>query len=275
MKKIILLGLVGVLAVVSYLFYPKTEVNKDVSAYLVGSHVSVDSAKEKLTANGFEVLSEYASVKKGTTIVFTNDDLKAQGAKPGRAHAAILRMFIDDKEKKISITNPLYFGRAFMQDGYDAKVFQAQFETINKAFSGLKGSVDVLNSAALSSFQFMVGMPQYQDSDSLGKGSNEDLLAKAKSYKKGKQFLFELKLSDSSTLVGYDLAKRTKKFIKKIGRANAAILPYCISIENGKATSLEAKFYIALSYPLLTMTEFTTIATVPGAIKKDLAKPFK
>jgi hypothetical protein len=38
---------------------------------------------------------------------------------------------------------------------------------------------------------------------------------------------------------------------------------------------MDAKYYIALSYPLLTMTEFTTIATVPGAISKELAKPFK
>lgn len=118
-------------------------------------------------------------------------------------------------------------------------------------------------------------MPYYEDHDELGEGSNADLLSKAKAYKKGKSFLFELKLSDKSTLVGYDLAKRTKKFVKKIGRVNSAILPYCISIENGKATSLEAKYYLAVSYPLLTMGEFTTIATVPGAIKKDLSKPFR
>ena len=66
-----------------------------------------------------------------------------------------------------------------------------------------------------------------------------------------------------------------KKFIKKIGRANASVLPYCISIEDSKATALAAKYYLAISYPLLSMGEFMTISTVPGAIKQDLTKAFK
>ena len=100
-------------------------------------------------------------------------------------------------------------------------------------------------------------------------------IAKAKAYKKGKAIVFELKLSETSTLLGYDLGKRTKKFVKKIGRANAAILPWCVSVENGQAKALNAKYYIALSYPLLDMGGFMGIATVPGAITKDLEKAFK
>ncbi|MDD2791090.1 MAG: hypothetical protein PHU40_10555, partial [Sulfurimonas sp.] len=90
-----------------------------------------------------------------------------------------------------------------------------------------------------------------------------------------KELVFAIKLSDTSTLLGYDLGKRTKKFVDKIGRANAAILPYCIAIENGKATALSAKYYIAISYPLLDMSGFMGIMTVPGAIVKDLEKPFQ
>ena len=127
----------------------------------------------------------------------------------------------------------------------------------------------------LADFHFMFGMPYYQEVDELREGSNANLLTTIKEYKKGKLVIFELKLSDNSTLIGYELGKRTKKFIKKIGRANAAVLPYCISIENGMASSLAAKYYLAVSYPLLTMGEFMTISTVPGAIKQDLTKPFK
>jgi hypothetical protein len=75
--------------------------------------------------------------------------------------------------------------------------------------------------------------------------------------------------------MGYDLGRRTKKFVKKIGRENAAILPYCIAIENGQAEALNPKYYIALSYPLLDMGGFMDIAAVPGAIIKDLEKAFK
>lgn len=269
MKKIFLL-------VVSFIMLGALKLSaEDVSTYLVGEHVDVATAKERLGKAGFEVLAEYESVKDGKTIVFTNSALKAQGAKPKRAHAAVLRLFIDDQEKKISFTNPIYFGKAFMQDAYDAAVFNAQFEAINSAFPGLVGSVDKLDSDALSGYHFMMSMPYYSDVDELGKATNSELLEKAKSYKNGNNLIFTLKLSDESYLLGYDLDKRTKKFVEKIGRTNAAVIPYCISIENGLASSLEAKYYLAVSYPLLTMTEFTTIATVPGAIKKDLTKPFK
>jgi hypothetical protein len=248
---------------------------KDLSAYLTGKFVNVESAKEKLSAVGFEVVTEYKSVKNGVTIVFTNDALKAEASKPKRAHAAVLRLFVDNQEKMISVTNPEYFGRAFMQDDYNAEVFKAQAALINKAFPNLKGSVDILDEDDIAGYHFMMGMPYYEDCDELGKGKNSDLLAKVKSYKKGKFFLFSIKLKDDNYLVGYDLSKRTKKFVKKIGRANAAVLPYTISIENGVATAMEAKYYLAVSYPLLSMGEFTKIATVPGAIKKDLSKPFK
>ena len=248
---------------------------KEVSAYLKGAYIDVDTAKVKLTDAGFEVIASYEPVKKGTTLVFTNSALKSEAAKPKRAHAAVLRMFVDEQEQSISITNPVYFGKAFMQDDYNHAVFNTQLDAINGAFSGLTGSEDKLNFDDLAGYHFMMGMPYYEDPDELGTGSNDELLSKAKAYKKGKLVIFELKLSDNSTLLGYDIGKRTKKFVKKIGRANATVLPYCISIEDGVATALGAKYYLAVSYPLLSMGEFMTISTVPGAITKDLTKPFK
>ena len=250
-------------------------IGKEVSTYLVGSYMDAKSVKEKLTAVGFTVVATYKPIKKGTTIVFTNDALKAEGTKPGRAYAAVLRVFIDAKDKMISFTNPIYFGKAFMQDDFNYDVFAAQLASVNKAFPGLKGSKDKLKFEDLADFHFMIGMPYYSDSDELAEGTNETLLLKLKNYKKGKFVVFTLKLSDNSTLVGYELGKRTKKFVKKIGRANAAILPWTISIENGKAVALNAKYYIAISYPLLTMNDFMGIATVPGAVTKELTKPFK
>lgn len=243
---------------------------KDISTYLIGEYHDVNSAKDKLTSAGFEVIAEYKSVKDGVTIVFTNETLKTEASKPKRGHAAVLRLFVDNKEKMISFTNPIYFGKAFMQNDYNAKVYEEATASIKSAFPTLKDSVDKLDEDDISGYYFMMGMPYYEDADELSEGSTTGLLQKAQKYKKGKLVIFTLKLSDDSYLLGYDLGKRTKKF----GRANAAVLPYTISIENGQATSLEAKYYLAVSYPLLTMTEFTTIATVPGAIKKDLSKPF-
>ena len=245
-----------------------------VSAYLQGAYVEESVAKTKLKEAGFEVIATYSPVKDGVTLVFTNEALKAEGAKPKRAHAAILRMFIDSQMKTVSITNPIYFGKAFMQDAYKKDVFTAQYKKINAAFAGLKGSVDKLGFDDLADFHFMMGMPYYGDFDLLAKASNEELLTKARAFKEGKSLVFELKLSNNSTLLGYDLGGRTKKFVDKIGRVNATVLPYCIAVENGVASALTPKYYLAISYPLLTMGEFMTISTVPGAILQDLQKPF-
>jgi len=250
---------------------------KDVHTYYTGDYVSVEDAKAKLESAGFEVIASYKSVKKGTTLVFTNDALKAEGAKPGRAYAAVSRLFIDEKEQMISFTNPVYFGKAFMQDEYNHAVFNSVLESIKDEFSGLKPSADKLGFDDLAGYHFSKFMPYYQDQDKLGKvnASNKEAIAKAMRYKKGKAVLFQLKLSPTSTLLGYDLGRRTKKFVKKIGRINAGILPWCVSIENGQAKALNAKYYIAISYPLLDIAGFMGIATVPGAITKDLEKAFK
>ena len=264
-----------VFLILSLLVFSASSFAKDISAYLVGSHVGVDSVKNSLSSAGFEVIAEYSPVENGTTIVFTNAALKAEGAKEKRAHAAVLRVFVDDQEKMISITNPVYFGRAFMQDDYDATVFEAQLASLNGAFSDLNGSVDILDEDDIAGFHFMMGMPYYEDPDELAEGSNDELLEKLKAYNGGSNIIFTLKLSDKSTLVGYEIGEETKGFIKDIGRANAAVLPYSISIEDGVATALAAKYYLAVSYPLLSMGEFMTISSVPGEILDDLEKPFK
>ncbi|MCF6329991.1 MAG: hypothetical protein L3I99_00410 [Sulfurimonas sp.] len=248
---------------------------KEISTYLQGSYVDVDSAKSKLEAAGYEIVAIYTPVKKGHTVVFTNAALKAEAAKPNRAHGAILRLFVDDKEKTISFSNPVYFAKAYMQDDYNHEVFNAQLENINKIFPDLKDSADKWSFDDLSAYNFMAGMPYYADQDIVGEGTNADLLAKANKYKKGKMKVFEMKLSETSTLLGYGLSKRTSKFVKKIGRANAGLLPWTIAIQDAKASVLNAKYYIAISYPLLTMGEFMGIMTVPGAVVKDLKKVFK
>ena len=269
MKKVILI-LVSSLLVLS-----TSSFAKDVSAYLVGAHVGIDTVKNRLSRAGFEVIAEYAPVENGTTIVFTNNALKAEAAKEKRAHAAVLRVFVDDREKMISITNPVYFGRAFMQDDYNSDVFQAQLAAIEGVFKGLEGSVDKLDEDDIEGFHFMMGMPYYEDPDELTEGSSDEILEKLKAYNGGKNIIFTLKLSDKSSLVGYELGEETKGFISTIGRANAAVLPYCISIEDEVATALAAKYYLAVSYPLLSMGEFMTISSVPGAINDDLSMPFK
>jgi len=248
-----------------------------VSTYLVGAYADVDTVKEKLSAAGFEVVATYKVDKKGqyTSVVFTNEALKAAADKTDRGFAAILRVLVNNEKQEISITNPVYFGKAFLQDEFDYQAALTIEKSLRDAFGELKGSGDKWEFDGLAGYHFMMGMPYYEENAVLAEGDDAELLEKAKSYKKGKNLVFTLKISDKRTLVGYELGRKTTKFVKKIGYQNAGLLPYTVLIEEGKAKMLAPKYYIAISYPQLTMGEFMTIASVPGAIEKDLAKPFK
>lgn len=118
----------------------------------------------------------------------------------------------------------------------------------------------------------MQGMPKYQDMQTITKGSSKKLLASAK---KSKKIVYEQKLSNGATILGVKLSKRTSKFIKKIGYQNAGLLPYPVLIEDGEVKILDPKYYIAVMYPTLKMSQFMTIATVPGAINKDIDRIFR
>ena len=250
---------------------------KEVHAYLTGNLMTAEDVSAKLTEAGFEVTGTYLVNKKNKlqTVVYTNDTLKAMANKPGRGFAALGRVLIDGKNNQISVSNPVYFGKAFMQDDADYAQMKQLKDKLTTAFSGLSESSDKWAYADLSDYHFMVAMPYYQDTIVVGEGASEELLKKAESYKKGKMHLFTVKLAEGKYLVGYGLSKRTAKFPEKIGVQNAGLLPYTILIENNKARIMAPKFYLAVSYPQLTMGQFMKIATVPGAIEADLTKPFK
>ena len=249
----------------------------EISAYLVGAYVDADTAEAKLAAAGFEVVTAYKVDKKGQyiSIVYTNEAMKAAADKTDRGFAAVGRLLVNNEKQEISIANPIYFGKAFMQDEFDYQAALALEKSLTDAFGSLTGSAEKWEYEGLSGYHFMMGMPYYEENTVLAEGDNGELLEKAKSYKKGKNLIFKLKISETRTLVGYELGRKTSKFVKKIGYQNAGLLPYTVLIEEGKAKMLAPKYYIAISYPQLTMGEFMTIASVPGAIEKDLAKPFK
>jgi len=248
--------------------------NGRVPAYLHAPLLSASDLKRALENAGFTVLKTFKVDRKGIaqSVVFTNDDLIKLASKKGRGFISTLRATIDKKDNFVSISNPIYVMSAFLQDSYDAKIAEKTLQSLRGAFKELQNSNEELKLSALSHFQFMAGMPKYQDMEIIAKSTSQKLLANAK---KSKKVVYEQKLLNGSTIVGVKLGKRTTKFIKKIGYKNAGLLPYPVLIENGEAKILDPKYYIAIMYPMLKMSEFMTIATVPGAINKDIDRIFR
>lgn len=245
-----------------------------VAAYLHSPLMNVEDVIKTLGSSGFTILSSFEVDKKGnaTSIVFTNTDIQKAAAKKLRGFAGALRITVDKKNKILSISNPIYMLKAFMQEEYDAALAKSTLVTLRNSFKNLQDSKEVIKFRVLERFQFMEGMPRYADMQVIKKASNAALL---KSAKKSKKIVYEQKFENGSIVIGVKLGKRTSKFIKKTGYENAGLLPYPVLIENGEARILNPKYYIAVMYPLLKMSQFMKIATVPGAITKDIDKIFR
>lgn len=243
-----------------------------ISAYLRGEYLSVKIVEEKLKNAGFKILSKEAINKEKNLIsmVFTNDSLIAMASTPKRGFIASLRVLIDSQNKSISITNPLYMAKGFLQDDFDEKKAKAILVKLISQFPKLKNSKDAVKFQLLPTYQFMKGMPHFQDMLEIASG--DELLERLKNNKK---VVFQQKINNKATLIGIKLEKRTRKFINRIGRNNAGMLPYPVLIENNKAMILDPKYYISYMYPLLKMSEFMTIANIPDAMVKDCERVFK
>jgi hypothetical protein len=234
--------------------------------------MDVKEVEEKLKTAGFTVLAAAPLNKKGdlTSVVFTDSSLITLASKPNRGFMATLRVLVDSKEKTISITNPLYISKGFLQDEYDESLANKILIKLLEKFPKLHNSKDALKFQLLPKYQFMHGMPHYEDMIEVASG--DDLLER---IKENKNVVYRQTLENGSILIGIKLGKRTRKFPKRIGRNNAAMLPYPILIEDGKAKILDPKYYISFMYPLLKMSEFMTIATVPDAMVKDSERIFQ
>ncbi len=249
------------------------EVDKGrVSAYLRAPIVNVERARERLTDAGFEIVKivDLTNSKSLVSIVFTNKALKRLASKKDRGFVGTLRLLYDKKNKQVSVTNPIYFTKAMLQDEYNQKEAQKLLVAITKAFPKAKDSMDKLKFQLLPKYHFMKGMPYYKDMVVVARGDN--LLSKLEN---NKHILYKINLANGVTLAGVKLEENTQKFIKKIGVKNAAMLPYPLIIERGEAKILDPKYYLPLMYPQLTMEGFMTIATIPESIIEDCIGVFK
>jgi hypothetical protein len=140
-------------------------VNGRVSINLIGDLMKTKEAKAKLIKAGFDIVKVYHITKRRSlvSIVFTNSELKKMASKKGRGFAGTLRLLIDKKDKIIAITNPLYITKAFLQDDFDKKGAEKILSSITEEFKNLKNSLDKFKFQGLPKYQFMDGMPFYQD----------------------------------------------------------------------------------------------------------------
>lgn len=248
--------------------------NFRVNAYLRAPLISEDEIKTRLESAGFSVLGSYVVDKKTKvkSIVFSDKALTTAASRKSRGFAGTLRVLIDEKSGVMSISNPIYVMKAFMQEEYNSEMATQALKRLRTVFNEVQNSEDIIKFSRLENYQFMFGMPYYKDMKEVALGDNKALLQRAR---KSNKIVYEQHLDNGSVVIGIKLSKRTNKFVKKIGYKNGGLLPYPILIEDNAAKILAPKYYIAVMYPMLSMSEFMAIATVPGAIEKECDKIFR
>jgi hypothetical protein len=249
-------------------------VNGRVAAYLEMPAINTSQLKKAINNAGFHIKAIVQLDEKGELLSYTitNPILIKLASRPNRGFAATLRITLDKKENLLSITNPKYLLKAFLQDEYDPKAADELLSALREGFKKLHNSSEMIKFSAVANFVFMKGMPAYKDMRKLAQADNKRLLNKLRA---SKRIVFEQKLQNGAVLVGVQLSKKTTAFIEKTGYSHAALLPYPILVENNEAKTLDPKYYIAVMYPKLKMSQFMQIAAVPDLIDKELDALFR
>jgi hypothetical protein len=244
-------------------FVVGTSEPKKLTAYYTSNPQTVERVKYKLEINGFDILAVDEIFKNKTVISFTNETLQNTNS-----FLSVLHMLVSE-DVEIRVQNPSYFGAAFLQDQFKYGQFMETLQALESTLGEMYEVEDKLGLSALLNYHFMLGMPRFNDMIVVAKG--EDIVERVSETNTTKYISYLLKLPNGSTLVGHKLDQKTYDYLKKIkAEKNAQIFPYEVMIKDKKAVMLSPKYYLALSLPLLSMTDFLKIASAPDEIEKDI-----
>jgi len=241
----------------------------NISTYLYSYYLPINFVDNKLKHNGFDVIGSYHPMQndKYTVLVITSNELKDLASKDGREFAGVLKVLIDDENKRIVVSNPEYFLRAFLQDDFNKQNADKITQSLKRIFPNIKNSKYSLDENDISEYHFMFAMPYYEDKIEVASGNNlnNKIITNA-----SKNIVFSLKLNNNATLYGVSMngSLGEEYYLNAIEqKKHSVLLPYMVLVKNNKAYILHPKYYLAVSLPALSMGEFMTISDIPGEIE--------
>jgi len=214
-----------------------------------------------LRINGFEVIGINDISKDKTVLSITNEELKNTNS-----FVSVINILVNGKDE-LRVQNPSYFGASYLQDKFKYGQFKNTKISLQKALGDMYLSYDINKFTKLKDYHFMFGMPTFNDMIRL----SDNVVAMDKT-----KFAYNLKLPNGSILLGHKMSQSNNQFLSIVNaEENSQLLPYQSMVKDGKAFMLDPKYYLPLSLPLLTMTDFMKIRTIPDDIEAELKKDFK
>ncbi len=254
--------------------------------------------KTNLKEQGFKILGEYKAANDANrwVIIISNSDLinavKKEKGLTGFAAALRVALTVESGKIMISYTNPEYWGNAYFRDDF-TKVSSLYKSFSSKLIAAMKksgkykgtafGSEDGVAIDDIREYQYMFGMPEFDDIIELG-DFNSFTEAKQKVESNLKKGISGLKLVYSIAIPGTELklygialtaTEGEKTFLPIIDQSSpkhTAFLPYEILVKGDKVIMLHGRYRIALAFPDLSMNTFRKIMSTPGYIEDQLKK---
>ena len=254
--------------------------------------------KPALATNGFTVVGQYmpAGDANRWVMVVTHKNLTSAVQTVGglTGFASTLRLAITKEGGKtlVTYTTPEYWARAYFTEDFSKveKNIKSVTSSFTKVFSkmpGFKntpfGSEDGLDADDLEDYNYMMGMPDFDDTEELGEfNSHADAVKKIDAnLKKGVpnvKLVYKYKVPGKDlTLYGLALSGEDgeAEFLPTIDLGSpkhTAFLPYEILVDGDEVHMLHGRFRIAIAFPDLTMGTFTKIMSTPGNIEDMLTQ---
>ena len=250
--------------------------------------------KEKLNANGFQVIGEYspAADDNRLLLVITSKLLLDAVSEIGNysAFAAVLRIAItyEDNINKISYMNPMYWGNAYYQQHF-VKMERRFWEITQRLANSMVdivepvdihfGSERGLSPRDLQKYHYMFGMEYFEDRVDLNSFTNfttavKTIDANLEAGVPNLDLVYSLKIPGKNLkLYGIGLSGELGEshflpIIDKTSPQHTAFLPYEFLVIDNNVVMLHGRYRIALSFPDLSMMTFGKIMSTPGDIEK-------
>ena len=243
----------------------------------------VKKAKIAILENGFEVVGEYEPFADRYVIVFTNEQLKQDAAKTDfGAYGAALRIgfALVDSMVQVAYTDPVYWHNAYRMES-DVETLTNQLVSTfgeGEPFGSKKGE----KIKKLRKYHYMMSMPYFDDPYELAEHASYEEAVKAveaglAANKGGTSKIYRIDIpGKNETVFGVGMTTDTSSdevIMRKIDRADLKHTPYLcyeMVVSENKVYTLNGKFRIAISFPDLSMRQFTKIINAPGDIKAAL-----
>lgn len=254
-------------------------------AKLAGGNVkaAMAAAEQKLAAGGFAVVGRYQpqGLASHGVIVATDSALvDAAKAIGGTAVVAIPIRVGVKADGTVSYINTEYWGRAYLRGNYGKAeaALKAVAGKLQATFGAGKPFGGEIEADKLANYRYMWGMERFDDRSTIKEYGSFDEALKVVRENLGKGAgglakVYELVYADKKVAV-FGVAQNHKEngegwWVNKInGADHVAVLPWEISVVDGKIMALHGRFRTALGWPSLTMGQFMAIGTHPDATFK-------